>query len=343
MPRGGGRGFRSLAPLSREVQLSKSLSRLLRHAAVEENIPIDDHGYVRLDHVLGWNRIRGMQPRVSAADVVGVVGGNDKQRFSLKYIGDGESGKSDGGVHESETQRATNVFESTKPENLDVKRFFIRATQGHSMKGVEAANLLTRITLDQPESMPEVVVHGTFYGAWDGILKTGGLKSMSRNHVHFACGPRLEEIIGVEEAQRIRNGQISSTTTERPQDDNDGNGEKSITNLLGANKVISGMRSDAQILIYIDIHRALKEQPEMKWWRSENEVILSDGITGFEDGEKIVPKEYFLATIEIKEGVGVLYEAGRGVIAELPDRLRARGVPRGKGGGLRGGRGRGRG
>jgi RNA:NAD 2'-phosphotransferase (TPT1/KptA family) len=291
-----------------------------------------------------------MQPKVTFGEVLGVVEGNDKQRFALKYVGkedDEDAEKGEGA--ESETRKAIGVFESTKAEDLDVKQFFIRATQGHSMKGVETDNLLAPITLDVPENVPEVVVHGTFYGAWDTILKTGGLKSMSRNHVHFARGPRLEEIIGLDEAQRIRNGQSSNiSTTTMPIDTT---GKKSITDLLSTNKVISGMRSDAQILIYIDIHRALRDEPALKWWRSENEVILSDGIAvnsqndvdGEGKGVKVVPKEYFLAVVEIKEGLGVLYEAGTGVVAELPERLRARGVPRGKGGGPRGGRGRGRG
>ena len=45
---------------------------------------------------------------------------------------------------------------------------------------------------------------------------------------------------------------------------------------LVENKVRSGMRSDAQILIYIDIRRSL--EAGMKWWRSENGVLLTEGI-----------------------------------------------------------------
>jgi 2'-phosphotransferase len=434
MPHGrGGHG----GPLPRTVLISKALSRLLRHAAVDERIPIDNHGYVRMDHLLGWQRLRTMKPPVNFAEIVEVVQGNEKKRFAMKFAagagaGDGGNGgimpprttepitKQDGsdldleqaarqrepeseGQVETETQHAISQFESTPPSDLDLKRFFIRATQGHSMKTIEAENLLTPISLDDPASIPDTVVHGTFYGAWERILKSGGLKSMMRNHVHFARGPSLQEVLS---SSAATTDHLSNDTRSAEIDDDgdgDGNNEdenstkddaqpahqnqnknktKTKTNnataallpdLLGKNKVISGMRSDAQILIYMDIRRALTEEKDMKWWRSENGVILTDGIaaaTAASETEtesqgapatapatapaaKVVPTKYFLAAVEIKEGVGLLYEhdAG-GVVRELPERLKSRGVPRGKGGGPRrrgggdrggGGRGGGRG
>ncbi|KAK5282308.1 tRNA 2'-phosphotransferase [Exophiala xenobiotica] len=138
------------------------------------------------------------------------------------------------------------------------------------------------------------------------------------------------------------------------------------TTTTGLGQVL-GMRSDAQILVYIDIRRALEESSgQMKWWRSENGVILTDGIIAGdrdrdEEGggrgrgreeDKIVPTRFFAAAVEVKEGLGLLWEHSRGVVQELPERLKARGVPRGKGRGERGrggggagggGRGRGRG
>ena len=78
-------------------------------------------------------------------------------------------------------------------DNNDKKRFeiverghhqYIRATQGHSMKEVETEALLTKIT--DPTVYP-VVIHGTYNKFWD-LIKAGGLKRMSRNHIHFAPG-----------------------------------------------------------------------------------------------------------------------------------------------------------
>jgi 2'-phosphotransferase len=385
-----------------------------------------------MDHLLSWQKLRSMKPTVTFDEVVEVVQSNEKKRFALKFVGAGAGADKDNpttpiptqteqGVDdphlsaaaaeidaeekmaESETQRAVSIYESLKAQDtLDeknvIKDFFIRATQGHSMKDVEAENLLTPITLDHddPARIPDTVVHGTFYGAWDAILTSGGLKKMNRNHVHFATGPKLEDVLarlGVDGGQRQGQGQgIDGDEDGREQHDNadgDGDGpghgndgdkmmkkEASTTTttrlgqVLGENKVISGMRSDAQILVYIDIRRALEESSgQMKWWRSENGVILTDGIIAGdrdrdrdEEGrgrgrgreeDKIVPTRFFAAAVEVKEGLGLLWEHSRGVVQELPERLKARGVPRGKGRGERGrgggggggggGRGRGRG
>ncbi|ETI21791.1 hypothetical protein G647_05860 [Cladophialophora carrionii CBS 160.54] len=423
MPRGGRGGHGGPPP--RSVLVSKALSRLLRHAAVAERIPIDSHGYVRIDHLLGWQRLRSMKPPVTFAEIVEVVQENEKKRFALKFVdpaststatatataaaaaaaGDGGKdgvvpppppppGNDPGLEHEqgpdgepeteaqveTTTQHAISRFESTPPSDLDVKRFFIRATQGHSMKTIEAENLLTPISLEDPASIPDTVVHGTFYGAWEEILKSGGLKSMRRNHVHFATGPSLQEVwpsaaagtaaatsLPVSEAaQSDGDGGVNSSNNNTNHDNNNdnaqfsnqnnhnhnhghGHGHKNLADVLGQNKAISGMRSDAQILIYIDIRRALAEDKDMKWWRSENGVILTDGVaasSGNEVAEKIVPEKYFLAAVEIKEGVGLLYEhAAGGVVKELPEPLKSRPPPRGKGAEPRGARGarRGRG
>ena len=105
------------------------------------------------------------------------------------------------------------------------------------------------------------MVHGTFYGAWEKILTSGGLKAMSRVHVHFATGPTLEEVLPDVEG---------GNTIQGP-----GGGKKTDV-------VISGMRGDAQILIYVDIRKALKAGVEL--WRSENGVILTEGMVA-EGGE----------------------------------------------------------
>jgi 2'-phosphotransferase len=198
------------------------------------------------------------------------------------------------------------------------------------MKEIEAENLLTPITLDDPVSIPDAVVHGTFYGAWERVLASGGLKSMKRNHVHFATGPSLNEVLSDDGGD-------------------DGPAEKqkgAMREVLGKNKVISGMRSDAQILIYVDIRKALHEEREMKWWRSENGVILTEGVESMTaegaKGDRLVPTKYWIAAVEIKEGLGLLWKQGEGVggvVKELPEDLRSRALPRGKDGGQGHGRG----
>ncbi|EXJ82121.1 hypothetical protein A1O1_08190 [Capronia coronata CBS 617.96] len=421
-----GRGSRH-ASQPRTVLVSKAMSRLLRHAAVEERIPIDKHGYVRMDHLLGWQRLRSMKPPVTFGEVVEAVRDNEKKRFALKYIGEGEEGGNDPGPipvrtgtlsetqtarteagvtksaatdqtieiateaqdqsqsqepeqakTDSETQRAISMFQSNQDaDDLDPRHFLIRATQGHSMQTIEAESLLTPITLDDPATIPETVVHGTFYGAWDRIVQSGGLKRMKRNHVHFATGPALDDVLP---SPPSNNGSGEESTGSHV-----GGGTSAV--LLGKDKVISGMRGDAQILIYVDIRRALAERPDMKWWRSENGVILTEGVSEAsptttqslpasengagegqgippDDGarqsdemkkgskppeqEKLVPMEYWLAAVEVKEGLGLLWKHGEGTVRELPEHLRSRALPMGKRGhgpgrGRGWGRGQGRG
>lgn len=103
--------------------------------------------------------------------------------------------------------------------------------------------------------------------------------------------------------------------------------------------VLSGMRRDAEVLVYVDVRKSL-EDGAMTWWVSENGVVLTEG-----EGDGLVPTKYFKEVVGRKEDVGLLWKDGEKV-ADLPEGLKMR-VPLGKGGhggrGGRGGRGRGRG
>lgn len=199
----------------------------------------------------------------------------------------------------------------------DPANFLIRATQGHSIKSVQAEALLERLSpTDDDSKLPTTVVHGTFHSAWPGILASGGLRCMGRNHVHFATGPSLESVL-----PRQDEGAEPETTTQGLKD-------------LGLNdgKVISGMRKDAQVLLYIDLKKAL--EAGCPFWRSENNVILSEGMmTGDKQEEnKIVPLDFVSVVVERKHGLGKIWEDGK-VLQELPANLTQRGPPKGKRGG----------
>jgi 2'-phosphotransferase len=91
------------------------------------------------------------------------------------------------------------------------------------------------------------VIHGTRLQAWEHI-KTKGLSTMNRNHVHFAIG------------------------------------------LPGDSNVRSGVRKSSQVFIYIDVHKAM--QDGIAFYRSKNDVILSDGKDG------IIEPKYFEKVID---------------------------------------------
>ena len=96
---------------SRELKISKTLSQILRHRALEFDIEVLPDGFCHLDEVLACPWLSGL--KTTQADVERIVAGNDKKRFELK--GDG--------------------------------RVMIRAVQGHSMKVVDDSQLLQTVDL----------------------------------------------------------------------------------------------------------------------------------------------------------------------------------------------------
>lgn len=250
-------------------------------------------------------------------DVFDVTADNEKQRFSLKPSA----------AHPDPGSGAPTT--ATVPAGAaDASHWLIRANQGHSIP-LESQALLRPISLDAapadaaadaatdaPVPVPPVVVHGTYFAFWEAIVASGGLRRMGRNHVHCSTGVPGE-----------------------------GGGDQA--GAAGAGAVISGMRGDAELLVYLDVRRSL-EDGAMSWWVSENGVVLTEGV----GEEGLVPAKYFKEVVGRKVDVGVLWKDGEMVKElELPEGVKMRAPPgkgprgggRGGGRGGRGGRGRGRG
>jgi 2'-phosphotransferase len=206
-----------------------------------------------------WQRLKSLH--VTFEDIKLAVSDNAKQRFSMK------------------PNPALSI-----PPNLaseEPSDWVIRANQGHSI-AIESSALLVPITVEAG-NVPNIVVHGTYFGFYQPILESGGLKRGSRNHIHFSTG--------------------------LPED---------------KQGVISGMRSDAEILIYVDIEKSLKEGGVL-WWLSENGVVLTEG-----DETGILPIKYWKKAVGRKQEVGTLWEDGEQV-AELPASIKNKKPPQGKG------------
>lgn len=220
---------------------------------------------------------------------------NDKQRFSLIPITEAPRDDTSSAAKQEVEGGTSADFDQDDPAN-----FLIRANQGHSIK-VDDDGLLLPINLDDPSSLPEVVVHGTVYSAWHRILQSGGLKPMSRNHIHFASGlpSGFEPLKDKDEATDAAAVAV--------------NGDESAAPRAKKDPVISGMRHTSTILIYIDLPAALTAG--LKFGRSENGVILSEGN---EDG--LVPLKFFRRVEERKGGYGILVKDGE-VIKELPKHI----------------------
>ena len=85
------------------VQISKNLSYLLRHGAIEEGLKIDKAGYVRLDEILAKKFYKSRH--LTYKDIKEIVDTNSKKRFELK----------------------------TEANESGVPIVYIRASQGHSI------------------------------------------------------------------------------------------------------------------------------------------------------------------------------------------------------------------
>lgn len=340
-----GRGGRD--PPSREVQVSKKISWLLRHGAEKEGLKLGHGGYVSVQEVVSWwsassglpgipmlssngqghgfqisyqnsyrlkidqlaNRnIRSL--KVTFDEIQAIVADNDKQRFSLIPVPEYESIAAGKSESEALSNAAPDIADlparATAQESKKPQDYLIRANQGHSL-AVESEGLLTPITEDD---IPETVVHGTTHGVWPLIVATGGLKPMTRNHVHFATGlpAGFKSII-------------------RSQPD-DHTGEPSSDE---AAPVISGMRNSSSLLVYIDVRKAMAGG--LKFWRSENGVVLCEG-----NDECVIGLQYFRSVEDRTGEVGVLVQDGH-IVKEAPESWAKKGT--GRRGGIGGGHGRG--
>jgi 2'-phosphotransferase len=209
--------------------------------------------------------------KVTLEEIRLIVADNDKQRFSLIPVNEAPAGTEATDPPSGETAAIEFDIDHDDPAN-----YLIRANQGHSIKVAEEG-LLEPITLDT-DDLPNIVVHGTTLRAWPLIVRSGGLKTMGRTHVHFASG--------------LPEGFRSLDNTEDKKDKQ-------------KEPVISGMRSTSSILIYLDIDRALKAG--LKFWRSQNGVILGDG-----NESGIIAAEFFEWVEDRKKG-SILMRDGKAV------------------------------
>ncbi|GET88919.1 phosphotransferase, putative [Leishmania tarentolae] len=203
-------------------KVSKFMSTLLRHKAIQWKVPITSNGYVLLDDVLRQPQLKKQQ--LSVQDVARIVRDSDKQRFRLAY------GAADG-------------------------RLYIAAVQGHSIDGVEPQ--LRKLT--SVEEVP-VAVHGTYWKAWKAIQQCSYLSTMNRQHIHFAKG------------------------------------------LMSDAQVVSGMRENVQVLLYLDVAAVLADGVPL--YESTNGVILTPGV----GDTRQLPLTYVAKVVDQSTG-GTIYPA----------------------------------
>ncbi|KAL1621384.1 tRNA 2'-phosphotransferase [Neofusicoccum ribis] len=253
-----------------DVQVSKKMSRILRHSAEDEGLKLGPGGYVSVQDLLQTNTMKSL--KVTFPELRAIVTSNDKQRFSLIPISEAPSPTA---PSTDTSPDAPAPPAATSPDGASA--YLIRANQGHSISSVSSASLLTPLTASTPD-LPAACVHGTTAAAWPAILASGGLRPMGRNHVHLAAGlpagfEALEEDGGDDEAE-----------TRQP--------------------VISGMRSSSRVLVYVDLARAMAAG--VVFYRSANNVILTEGDA---ERGKLLGVEFF-KRVEDRKAKAVLVRDG---------------------------------
>lgn len=202
---------------------------------------------------------------VAFSEVQEIVTASDKQRFSLKEesFDDLEASSSIPGPHD------------------EPSRYRIRANQGHSL-AIASEDLLKPILITDADC-PQQAVHGTDPPGWSGIIKSGGLKKMGRQHIHFVTGVPEHHKKGRTEDPVPSSGASNPATQTKGVDrdsaeivGDDGTKESASSAKSGAETVISGMRKSATIMIWVDVVRSMKDGG-LSWWRSDNGVILTEG------------------------------------------------------------------
>jgi 2'-phosphotransferase len=135
------------------TKISKTMCYLLRHQAVQHGLAIETSGFVNLDDLLNCQPMKKL--KVTKEMIFEIVKSDNKGRYEL----------------------------------INRPPYFIRAVQGHSLKSVKDEDILDPIhnIFEYP-----VVVHGTYYEAWE-MIRTTGLNRMSRNCIHFSIGYKKED------------------------------------------------------------------------------------------------------------------------------------------------------
>ncbi|ODV83588.1 hypothetical protein CANARDRAFT_179570, partial [[Candida] arabinofermentans NRRL YB-2248] len=148
--------------------ISKSLSKLLRHQAISENITIDEQGFSPLNEVLVHKWLKSL--KATPQEVFEVVESNEKKRFIIVEL-------KPSGIKET-------AHHYEKGEE-----YYISALQGHSISSVSTTHGMVELKSD--EDWPQVIVHGTYKRFLKGIKEKGGLSKGKRNHVHCATGEKV--------------------------------------------------------------------------------------------------------------------------------------------------------
>ena len=138
-----------------------------------------------------------------------------------------------------------NDIKSRFAREVILDQHYLKAVQGHSIPGLNDGAMHTPVTLDAG-NLPGVSVHGTFWKHLSSI----------REHGLLAGGLKGTR------------GHIHFQTRD-----------------IGDDRVVSGMRGNCEVAVYIDLEAALRAG--VKFFLSDNGVLLTPGVRGVLDARFI--------------------------------------------------------
>lgn len=174
-------------------------------------------------------------------------------------------------------------------------KLLIRANQGHSFSFIDDEKLLNQIILSKNSSFLErIIIHGTYLDKWEAIERTG-LSRMSRSHIHFVSARNF----------KLFNFENANSFTENIKFDE-------IVKELCNCKCISGIRSSANVLIFLDMYFINNLDKSIKFYVSENGIILTKG-----NQEGCISSKLFLFCVDLKNRCVLLNNARDQIINSI--------------------------
>lgn len=166
-----------------DIKLSKLLSWLLRHGAINEKLPINSDGYIDVNELLKYPKLNDY----TIKDIKRIVNNDEKKRYSLISFNTETTitAPSNSSSTAAVSSSNSSILENTIADNYIVYK--IRANQGHSMFDIN-------LNLQEIKNITEypIIVHGTYYRSWPKI-KSEGLKCMTRQHIHFTANDQFDK------------------------------------------------------------------------------------------------------------------------------------------------------
>ena len=127
---------------------------------------------------------------------------------------------------------------------------------------------------------------------------------MGRTHVHFATGVPKAHPPPPASSPLSSLSSLSSALPSSPELNN--NQCKSTNGKAAESTIISGMRTNASLLIWVSVRKSLV-QGGLKWWRSANGVVLTEG-----DEKGFVATEWIERVVRRRDGQVIWKQKGDG-------------------------------